>query len=592
MEGYRVQFCNYPELYPIEVLDVIKLRISGLITLSEFLRRMRKYGITYTWAMIYQGCVERNEYRVITPEEKEIEAEKLKDKVSVGVYRFTWHLKLKYTKRRYHEIHVDVTVEGYVEKHLAIPKPPESEIEDKIANELELAFEDYVREFWNFNLRKLLMDVDTDFESGIETFELDKVIFKEIGEELEGYVDYIQFLIKRYEDAEWIKRDDLARDFEPYVEEAIKEVVAWIMENEGKYLIKMAEEISERVKETLERIRKETTVAKIERMIRACKNITDLRAVKDMIESYIKDEKINEDEAFDLTWKLHEKAREVLTEQAKKWCKRLREAETLDELNKILKSIMKTVTWKSELFQPFKDYVLECARKRANELFKLLKLPTEVAQRRAYTYYLNQLEEIEDRPFTNMTLITDLQDLLRRIRRSKLKEKYKEELIKRIEQLIDEIYDLRCKYYKEAILKANKLGELRYYRQLIRRHKTEFAKCYDELIELATKRIEELRDKIYRKTEEKVFEKIEKVKDYERPLEIKRLADKILRLPSEKQYDILMKLIDEAKSYDELIEIEIIAGYSPIWTNVKFSTMKAKLIKRLKERKIELGGVG
>ena len=108
--AYYVRFGNYPELYPKEVLDVIRLRTEGMITWTAFREYMRKYNISPTRALIFQGCVERGEYEVYDEEGNIIPKEVLEKSINVDVYEFIWHLKLDYSKRKHHQIHIELTV--------------------------------------------------------------------------------------------------------------------------------------------------------------------------------------------------------------------------------------------------------------------------------------------------------------------------------------------------------------------------------------------------------------------------------------------------------------------------------------------------
>ena len=588
MTEFRVQFCNYPDLYPIEVLDVIRMRIQRLIGLREFYRLMRKYGITPTWALIYQGCVERKEFRVITPEWKELKPEEVERKVFVDKYKFVWTLRLKYTKRKHHQIHIEITVEGWFEKHKAIPEPTYGEMWDRIDAYMKDAFEEYMADHWHILVRELHAKRELDkYVSGTDEMYIEESYFKDVDEPLEGEITYVEFKVKRYEEADYEKRLDYRRAFEPYAEEKLHEFIEWIIETESIYftrqVIEMIREIRERIKKARLRIK--------ENRIEVARNITDLLDIqKELQEEYAKEE-LTDEEYKELYEKLLKKSGEILMEQVKKWCKRIREKETIGELNQYMKRIMNTKIWQSDLFAPLREYVLECERKRMNELLaeavKKKEIRRAEALKRVEKYFRDRKEDI----MKTTRSVRDLRDLIRRVRRSKLSDEVKEFLIKDIEANIEKVQRERCRWVYEAIVKAKEISELRLLAETVATRKLDFEPCYDDVRKKIRAKIRRLRRELYRKTAEDIVETVDKAKDLERVREVTNLCDTILKLPLDRQYSVFRQLIQNSKTYQELTAIHECLRQSDLYKDPKHVKRKSRLLRLIdmQSRKL-LGG--
>jgi len=587
-----VRFCNYPELYPIEVLDIVKLRSRGLLGVEAFRREMKRYGISFTRALILQGCYERGEYEVVTEEMKEVPKEEIENKLVVNVYRFVWMLKMKYlpkkedpSKKKEHPVEIELVVVGKLEKHKMSSRPTESQIEDKLANELEMAFLEYLKDYWHIVAHKVNISVVFDeYTPSLEEFEKIDEILKDISEPLEGSIDYIEFKLRRSPYGDFVEKKDYASDLYSYMEYAVNEVEEWITYEET---IVIREEIKKAIERVSELIRKRKLDI-IRDRIRKARNITDIEDIYKTIYGLWIEGKITEKEYYDFLKLLEERSKVVLRKQLESWISAIRRCKSLSELDKVMWRIQRTKTWQSRWFEPMRPIVEEEERKVRNkllaELIRKRKERREVIYRRIYRYFENRMKEIVE----TTRNVRDLERLIRRVERSKLPEEMKRGLIRKIRREIKKIQREQCKYAwnslrelepkKEMSLKELESIEakLRGLLETIRSKPKNFEPCREYVVKEIRKRLKRI--------------------DYYRKrsflMELREELNRILKLSPEEQVIEFRELIETAMTLDELNEIERAFKKSPLYLNPKYDRYRVRIeaLIRVKRGQILYGG--
>jgi len=584
-----VVFCNYPEQYPIEVLDLIKLRIRRAITLETFYKEMRKYGIRRTRALIFQGCYERGEYLVLDEQGREIPKEEIEDKLTVNVYYFEWSLTMKYKskredkeKKKEHPVELELTVTGEVEKHRASPKPTDSDIYNYVLYTIEDYVLLYFRDYWHLEFKGMPIErIFDEYSPNIDEFRVDRVILKRIDEPLEGRVLDITFRIRRSPTQDFRENVDYANDLYPYMVMAVTEIQETIIAEE---IIRELRELRREMRERRRRMRIET----VENRIRRIRSITDVEELDRTIKEMFARGEIDEKKFEELIKMLDEYAEKIFLEQVERWCKRIQKAETEGELNKIMSRIYETKTWNSYYFERFRDLVEECERKKRNELMKKAiekeKLKREQIMKRVYGYYRAKKEQImkTDRK------VRQLRRLITRVEKSVLTDEMKKELISWIEENIKKV--CKSEYEKtmntirtyERIVKNFKkyrifqleeaLEGLRMLLASVKARKTEFCEYYQEVEKRIRELIKELRKAIKKRVRE----------------EKKKEVEKILKMKPEAQYEQFKSLIEEAESLEELNFIERAFKRSEIYKNPKYHAMKVEIESLIRYRRMEL----
>lgn len=591
-EKLYVRFCNYPELYPIEVLDVVKLRSRGLLSVRAFRREMRRYGISFTKALILQGCYERGEYEVVTEEMKEIPKKEVENKLVVNVYRFVWMLKMKYlpkkedpTKKKEHPVEIELVVVGKLEKHKMSSRPTESQIEDKLANELEMAFLEYLKDYWHIVAHKINISVVFDeYTPSLEEFEKIDEKLKDISEPLEGSVDYIEFKLRRSPYGDFVEKEDYASDLYPYVEYAVNEVEEWITYEET---IVVKEEIKKAVERVSELIRKRKLDV-IRDRIRKAKNITDVEDVYKTIYGLWIEGKITEKEYYDFLKLLEERAKVVLRSQADKWISRIRKCKSLSELDKVMWRIQQTKTWQSRWFEPMRPIIEEEEKKVRNkllsELIRKRKERKEVVYRRIYRYFENRMKEI----VKTTKNVRDLERLIRRVEKSKLPEEMKRRLIRKIRKEIRKIQREQCKYAWNSLRELEPKKEM----SLDRLEKIEKGlRGLWEDIRSKPKNFEPCREYVIKE----IRKRLERIRYYKKRsflTELREELNRVLRLSPEEQAIKFRELIETATTLDELNEIERAFRKSPLYLNPKYDRYRVQIeaLIRVKRGQILYGG--
>jgi len=577
----KVSFFGMVEEFPAVVRDIAYLRSKGMLSLTTFYRLMRRQGLTRTRALIIQGKVERKEYVIIDEEGNEISAEEVENKLLTKVFKFEWMLKLKYTRRKHHQIHIQITVDGEVEKHEVFPEPIPMNIRDKIRDDFELAFERYMREFWSILVRLLhskeLLD---EYISDTSEFKEIREYYKDINEGLEGVITDIEFYVKRYEKAEWDKVRQYERDFEPYVTEALEEIIDWITETEMDFLRREIEKVKEETKSRIERARIDVFKTRIERV----EKVVDIKTIeKDLGEAFITG-KITEKEYRELLSLLREKSARVFNQIVIRWCERIKRAETEGKLNEIMKRIMDTWTWKNFLFEPFRDKVIECERERRNELLREAVRKKEITKERALkrveSYFRRRKEEI----MKTTESVRDLRRLITRVRRSALSEEKKEELIKLIEDNIEKIQKKECEIAWRIVETVTDIAKLRNLYYTIGNNKQNFEPCYDEIRKAIRSKIQKLRREDYRRRADEIINEFKESETFDRIAIVNRECSNILMLPLVVQYRVFREFINLAENRNELATIFNCFKDSPIWTEPKYSKWKSRLKKMIEEK--------
>ena len=579
----RVSFFGMVEEFPAVVRDIAYLRSKGMLSLTTFYKLMRRQGLTRTRALIIQGKVERKEYVIIDEEGNEIQPEEVENKLLTKVFKFVWMLKLKYTRRKHHQIHIQLTVEGEIEKHEVFPEPIPMNIKDKIEDDFELAFERYMREFWSILVR-LLHSKELLDEYISDTSEFKEIIeyYKDINEKLEGEITDIEFNVKRYEKAEWDRIRQYERDFEPYVTEKLEEIVDWITETEMDFLRREIEKVREETKSRIERARIDVFRTRIERV----EKVVDIKTIeKDLGEAFITG-KITEKEYRELLSLLREKSARVFNQIVIRWCERIKKAETEGKLNEIMKRIMNTWTWKNFLFEPFRDKVIECERERRNELLKEAVKRKEITRERALkrveSYFRRRKEEI----MRTTESVRDLRRLITRVRRSALSEEKKEELIKLIEDNIKKIQEKECETAWRIVETVTDIAKLRNKYYEIGNNKQNFEPCYDEIRKAIRSKIQKLRRENYKRRADEIINEFKEAETFDRIAIVNRECSNILMLPLTVQYRVFRELINLAENRNELATIFNCLKDSLIWTEPKYSKWKSRLKKMIEEKRL------
>ena len=580
--SYEVQFCNYPERYPAAVRDIAYLRSEGLLTLGTFYSLMRLYGITRTRALIFQGCVERKEYTIYDEEGREIDVEEVHDKLLTKRYGFVWMLKMKYTKRKHHQIHIELTVEGEIEKHEMFIEPTQSSIEKKVNEKLEEAFEEYLKAFWHILVRNLkrLGELD-EYKPDFERFEEIKEYYKKLEDGLEGEIVDITFNVKRTEEAEWRSYDYYAGDFQPFAERAITEVADWILEREMDFLRREIEEARVEIAKTIVELRAEAIKRRIER----AEKVVDVKAIEKDLEDALRREDISAKDYKELKELLMRKATMVFADIAMRWCKRIRNARTEGELNRIMKRIQNTYTWKNEMFEPFRERVYECERERRNELLKEAirrkEITRERALKRVEAHFRRRKEEI----MKTTRKVRDLRRLISRIRRSALSEKKKEELIKLVENNIEKIQKERCERAWKTVETETDIVKLRMLYYTIGPRRQDYEPCYDEIRKAIRSKVRKLRREAYRRRVEDIVSRFKESETMDRIVIVNTECSSIIMLPISVQYRLFRELIPEVKNRTELSAVINCLKGSPIYREPKYAKYRRRLDKMIEEKK-------
>lgn len=584
---YYVRFNNYPELYPKEVLDVIKLRREGMITWTAFREYMRKHGISPTLALIFQGCVERGEYTVYDEEGNIIPIEELEKSINVDVYEFIWHLTLDYTKRKHHQIHIELTVEGWFEKYTGVPIPSESTIEDKLNEMLRNAFELYMKDYWHFLVKELHRAKELDeYKSSFERFEKVDVKIKSIEKPLEGEITDVEFKVARYEGAEYKRMRHYEYDLRPYLDSAMVEFLDWIT----AYSIRYTTRTARRLMRHYEEIKRKREEDVLRRYFSRVANITDLLEKHNRLELLYERGEIDEKTYFEFYELLVSSSRKFLIDQAKKWCESIRRTRTLGELRQLMRRITSRVTWRSEFFAPYRDYVLECERVQINkilrEMLKRKEIRREEIRRRVYRLFWERKREIKrttDDPRDYRSLITRVE---RAYRRGTITEIDRRRLVRYIRRNIEKVQERRCRTAWREARRARTIRELRRLRSRIVRLRRFYEPCYDAILDYVNRKLRRLELRRYGYIINKIEEKIRATFGYARVKAIVEVCDYILKLPVREQYRYFTRLIDEATTTDELEAIMDCLEKSPIHYSTRYWRMHEDIVK-LYEEKLE-----
>jgi len=588
--AYYVRFGNYPELYPKEVLDVIRLRIEGMITYTAFREYMRKYNISRTMALIFQGCVERGEYTVYDEEGREIPKEVLEKSINVDVYEFIWHLKLDYSKRKHHQIHIELTVEGWFEKYTGVPIPSESTMQDKLDELLRDAFELYMKDYWHVLVKELQRAMELDeYTSSFERFEKVDIRIKPVEKPLEGEITDVEFKIARYEGVEYKRRRDYEYDLKPYLDRAMVEFLDWLT----SYSIRYTTRTARRLMRYYEELREKREKDRQRRYFSTVANITDLLEKHDRLELLYERGEIDDTTYLDFYELLTNASRRFLIDQAKKWCDRIRRTTTLGELRATMRRIMETRTWRSEFFTPYREYVLECERVQINrimqEMLRRKIIRREEIRRRVYRLFRERKREIKrttDDPRDYRTLITRVE---RAYRRKTITETDRRRLIRYIERNIEKVQKRRCRIAWREARKARTIRELRRLRTRIVRLRRFYEPCYNAILDYINRKLRRLELRRYGYIISKIEERIRATFGYARVKAITEVCEYILKLPVREQYRYFTRLIDEATTIDELEAIMDCFERSPIHYSTRYYRMHEDIVKMYERKLEELG---
>ena len=588
--AYYVRFGNYPELYPKEVLDVIRLRIEGMITWTAFREYMRKYNISRTMALIFQGCVERGEYTVYDEEGNVVPREILEKSINVDVYEFIWHLKLDYSKRKHHQVHIELTVEGWFEKYTGVPIPSESTIQDKLSELLMEAFEMYMKDYWHFLVKELYKAGKLDeYKPAWEKFDKVDVKIKPAEKPLEGEITDVEFKLARYEGAEYKRMRSYEYDLRPYLDSAMVEFLDWLTSYSIRYTTRTARRLMRYYEELREKRRKDV----LRRYFSTVANIVDLLEKHNRLELLYERGEIDDKTYLDFYELLTNASRRFLIDQAKRWCESIRRTRTLGELRATMRRIMSRVTWKSEFFVPYREYVLECERVQINrimqEMLKRKEIRREEIRRRVYRLFRERKREIKrttDDPRDYRTLITRVE---RAYRRKTITETDRRRLIRYIERNIEKVQKRRCRTAWREARRARTIRELRRLRTRIVRLRRFYEPCYDKLLNYINGKLRRLELRRYGYIISKIEERIRATFGYSRVKAITEVCDYILKLPVREQYRYFIRLIDEATTIDELEAIMDCFEKSPIHYSTKYYRMHEDIVKLYEKKLEELG---
>jgi hypothetical protein len=539
------------------VLELVKLRSSGLLRLRTFIEEMRRYGIGYTKALILQGCYERGEYEIVTETGEIIPKEEIENKVSIDEYYFVWMLKMKYksksedpSKEKEHPIEIEVIVSGFLEKHSVSPVPTQSSIEDVLTNGLTDGFIEYLKHFWHLTFKGMDLSVIFDeYEPALEEFELERVKLEDVKYVPKARIEDVIFRIRRKPTQDFNEKEDYADDLYPYVDYALQEVQQWIIDSEIIYYTK---EVREELEKLKERIRK-AELGKLERRIERARNVTDVEEIYDTLYDLYVSLRLSDEEYYELLEKLEKKARVVFEEQRDRWIKRIRKCKSLSELDKVMWRIQQTKTWQSRFFTPYREIVEEAEREKRNELLiELIKKRKESKERiykRLETYFLNRMNEI----LKTTKSVRDLRRLITRVKRSKLPEEIKERIVREIHGKIRSIWINNYRYvvktlkeYEEKLKEEEKLtvadlrsieGKLRGLSETINGKPSN----YLPFLSFVRKEIRRLRDRV----KYLIRKKLTRVEEEE--------LDRILKMPKDRRIEVIEKGIEESRTVDELM---------------------------------------
>lgn len=588
-----VRFCNYPEKYPIEVLGIIKLRSNNLIGIRQFTRLMRRFGISYTRALIYQGCYERGEFEVITEtglEDKELES-KLKEietKV-VDEYRFRFVIRVKYQKRKGHELFLEAVVEGTFEKTAGIPEPTEEEIRRELKDNIMLKFEEFMVDFFTHTSTAYLELVrNGELDGEFEEFEVVGSKAKKIDEELSGEITYTYLSLGRSETGRWVDRPDLANAMLPYMEDALLETIDYIMRTEATYLTISARRMYDRLREFVKKSEEKLISVKIKERISVAKNITDLEDLLKYINELLEKGKISYEDYQNYFLAIQVKAREILNEQLMKWIERIDRCKSIAELNEVMSRIMKTTTYRSVFFDPLRVKLEEEYIRKLNELARI-EIPKGIISRKdvykaVLTRYLDKLSELVKTGYENVHMlrrvIVRLRRTIRRVERSKLPEDVKAKIVSEYESKITELIEYACKHYKELIPKIQMISQLNNVQREIERNKRYLKICYDELSKLIRQKRKELTKQMYKELTKELLSAT--------PTELKQMQHNLFMLPIRTQYSVFKELLSKAENLEVLYQIYSILLGSDIAKNPKYEDYYVRLRGIYNKRRSEL----
>ena len=577
---------------PIEALDYFKLRSNGIIGVRDFESRMRALGVRRVWAWILLGKYERKEFVVVTETGETIEGKDVGLVLSTNQYYFVWVFRLNYNKRKHHEIHLEIQVEGTIEKHRFARRPEESEIQEMLDNRFLDAIDSYFSEFWGYKLRGILDEIRKsglgDYSSGFDEWRLDRVILKKQTEPLEYNLIDVRVYLSRHEEEPLEYRKDLSRDLEPFIDSALASVIEEIEFIEFDELRKSLATTEKVTKEYVRKMKEWSNYRKLRRLISVATTEDEFENVRKLINEYYVNGKITEEHYEKLQNYLNERVSIVLESyyyrKALEWCDRIRECESLGELNQTIKRIMQTKTFNSPLFDKFREIVDKCYKEKSEELSKLVKEKKPVV----FSYYLNQIESILSRGITDPRIVRDLEKLLNRIRKSKIKENWKKELERIVSYKLAEVIKKKCDHFRNLILKCRNLKELRSVNREVRVQKSELEECYEELVKLIEERRKVLAKETYRKLVNKIVEELKKTDKERRPDVIMKYVNDILKLPAERQFELFKRLINLAKSTGELGVISYVINMSEIGWRPQYYELKKELTKMIGRKSIEL----
>jgi len=574
--GWRVKFCNYPELYDVDVLSIIKLRSKGLLGVKAFYREMKKHGISRTKALILQGCYEEGEYEVIGVSKKELERIRKYDTKIVDVYEFRLLITLDYMSKG-HELFIEVEVVGEHEKTQGIPIPTENEVMQYLRDTMCEKFEEFMVDFFvhtDVALREMISKAN--YKCEIEEYKIIDNRVKEIDEELEGEIKEITFKLRRSKSRKWTIRDDLANALWPYMEEGLKDVLDYVMEVEATYLTIAGRKIYEKAREVYKKAHEELLSVKIKRMIEKVRNVSDVFKVEEYLEKLLDEGEISYRDYLDYRLLLFIKAKNIVQQQLIKWIERIDKCKTLNELSELIRRILRTKTYKSIFFDPFRDRLEEEYVRKVNELAKLeIKkgiTTKDKAVKSIVMKYVNQITEISDiarkSPHTLGRVIVRLRRIERRVEKSKLPEYAKKEIISAVEKSIEELINQTCDRYRNSIDKAKSIRQLNNLSSEVQKLRKWLKKCYDDLMERIKKKRKELRRREYETIVEEV--KVMPITD------LKKFVDNVYKLPKSKQYSIFNDLLDRAETLEELFEIWAMISESPLTNTEYYAKLRAK----------------
>jgi len=586
-------FEGYPKCYPIEVFDLCKMYTYGLIGVTQFEREMRKHGVTRARAYVLLGKYQRGEYTIELPDGTEIPGKPKATWLFVTEYYFHWVIKIKYDKRKYHEIFLDVEVMGTLQKHSSIPVPSHHEIAQTLDVQLETQFNNYLKDFWQLRLVDLKYVAEAELETGLEEFRPVRFLILDESVPLEYNIDDIIFMLSRGQGKPYVRRRDLENDLRPYIELALSNTEEMIIDSELQWMMRSSELIEEtmekQIQEILDRVNKE----KLIRAIRAIHSVGHIGLIENRIEKSYEEGLIDYETYLELHQLLLEKTRSLTMERARKWCQMIKKAGTIQDLNRILSRIMSSKTWNSFYFQEAKKFVIECANSKMRELLKegmeRREITKEAAHKRVYSYFEKQLRELEKKGTASPTVVRDLRNLLSRVTKSKLKPELKQKLVDEIRTAITKFSEEKCQRFMKMAREASNLKEIRHVKAEVTKQKGEIPECYENLMNVINQKIKGMREQKYGKTIERIEKQLKKVSKGERVDKIIQAAPRILKLPADKQFEVLMKLIHEAESIPELQAVFNIIKKSKLVYNERYYPMVVQLEDAYRKKFWELG---